>query len=177
MITCDLPVGVMENDVEVRERIEEALRSTDCAPCVLTSIDEALSFARADAHAVMIVDLNMGPERKTEGLEVIERVKHIRPQTRICLYSQHVVEGNEYVRRAKRIGVDYVASKSVNILEDITRIVTALVEGPPTYEDVFEAPLRIGPNTRRRGRLSVRLTYKGRSIPIPEQNPGKEEGE
>jgi ActR/RegA family two-component response regulator len=172
MATVALAVGVMENDVEVREKIEEALVLRECKPQALNSVAEALAFASAGGAGFMIVDLNMGQGRGTEGLEVIERVKQSRPGIQICLYSQHAKSA--FARRAQQVGADIILPKSLNIPGDMETIMAAFGHAQAIeYEQDFDEPIEVV-ETDKRHRLRVRLTYRGRSVPIPEEDPWKD---
>jgi ActR/RegA family two-component response regulator len=171
MATVAPAVGVMENDVEVREKIEEALLLWACKPQTLNSVAEALAFASVGGNGFMIVDLDMGQGRGTEGLEVIERVKKLRPGIHICLYSQHA--NSVFADRAQQVGANIVLPKSLNIPADMETIMASFGHAQAAeYGQDFDEPIEVV-ETDKRHTLRVKLTYRGRSVPIPEEDPWK----
>ncbi len=98
-------VLVVDDERFFREAIQEALQA-DGFDCQLTgTAGEAVGLARDPRVGVVVLDIQL-PDRN--GLEVLRRLRDVRPEVRVVVLSAHTDQ--EYVLEALRLGAcDYLA--------------------------------------------------------------------
>jgi DNA-binding NarL/FixJ family response regulator len=117
-------VFVVDDHAVVREGIKRIVQSAADMVLVGEAGDaaEALERAERDGWDVMLLDLTL-PDRS--GLDVLVRVKGLRPQGKIIVLTMHAEE--QYAVRVMRAGADGFLTKgrsSQELLEAIRKVAT-----------------------------------------------------
>ncbi|MCP4215303.1 MAG: response regulator [bacterium] len=86
------------------------------------SLKNAFSLMEKNDYRAMVTDLRL-TENRNEGLEILQNMKNINPETKLILITAF---GNYEVKeKAKEIGVDYYFEKPVPI-DDLIKVLKSL---------------------------------------------------
>jgi DNA-binding NarL/FixJ family response regulator len=124
MIRRVIRVFVVDDHAVVREGIKRIVQGAADMVLIGEAADGAEALARAEREAwdVMLLDLTL-PDRS--GLDVLIRVKALRPQGKIIVLTMHAEE--QYAVRVLRAGADGFLTKgrsSQELLEAIRKVTT-----------------------------------------------------
>jgi two-component system nitrate/nitrite response regulator NarL len=100
----------------------------DCVISEATCVEGALNALKADAVAIMFVDLKLGVE---DGLEIIRQGMEISPDTKFIIITTYIA--NEDLQKAERLDTSGYISKSA-APEDIVYIVDLVMRGKKYYD-------------------------------------------
>lgn len=189
--TSGINIGLSDDDDVLREELSEGFRACFASVEPLLSPAEVELFATSGRLVNFVLDISMGPGRPVEGFETLKRLKQLENGLFVCIYSSYLADHPEYLNRANRLGADFVLSKSDDRLMDARRIVTAIYTSRglpverllPSFSQqqavttgLVETEIEdtVFPPPRRFGMVRVRLAFKGKSVPLPVEDPWSE---
>jgi len=115
---------VIDDDATVRLSVKLALEDADHAVQVAADGREGTALFRNSPADLVISDIFM-PEK--EGLETIDEIKRMRPQTKIIAISGGGrMDPDDYLKIAKSVGADRSLSKPFDI-QQLVDVVDALL--------------------------------------------------
>jgi len=91
-------------------------------------IEEAEKFIETNNYKVIIQDLRLGIDKKTDGLEIIRSAHKRHPETRIIVLTAY--GSAEMEDEARRCGADAFLRKP-KPLSQVAQVVQGLIESPP----------------------------------------------
>jgi two-component system, NarL family, invasion response regulator UvrY len=150
-----LNVLIVDDHPVIRQGLRRHLTTagdiTICAEACTAS--EVLTQLEQHSCDVVLMDLTLGP---TYGLDVVSRIKSLRPHVPIVIYSQH--EHMAYVRSALLRGATGYVTKTRPLSEIVTALryaVKGITYVSPSLEDVTALPygLAAKPLSRRQQQI------------------------
>ena len=117
---------IVEDEAELAYSLRQALQGRGYRSQTAVNGFEALEILQTTPPAAVILDLNLPG---VSGLELLQRIRRLAPQSRILVVTAHV---QEYGRLVDQLGVAEVLQKPVTLdvlLERITHLVPTPV--PP----------------------------------------------
>lgn len=138
-------VFVVDDHAVVREGIKRIVQS---APDMIFAgeagdADEVLAQAEREVWDVLLLDLNLPTG---SGLDVLKRVKTLRPQTKVVVLTLHAED--QYAVRVLRAGADGYLTKGRSSQELLDAIRKVATEGKYVTARLAELLLSSGPTER-----------------------------
>jgi len=122
----DMEVVVMEDDLATLSYITTGLNHMGFEVLPADSSESAVQLAKDRGTKYFILDMSMGPNRNTEGLEALALLKSINPEARVGIFSAYA--DAPHFRRALSLGADIFVEKSANFSSSLSTIVRTLIE-------------------------------------------------
>lgn len=117
---------IIDNEETILFALEKYFRRQGYSVQCARELEEAEALAACCDYDVVIIDLSLGGNGSTEGLEIIRYIRLHCPTARLILLTAHATPHVE--AEAKRRGVHALLKKPRPLLE-IARTVTQLLEG------------------------------------------------
>ena len=119
---------VIDDDATVRLSVRLALEDADYTVQVAADGREGTDLFRESPADLVISDIFM-PEK--EGLETMDEIKRLRPQTKIIAISGGGrMDPDEYLAIAKSVGADHTLMKPFDIQELVNMVAALLGQEP-----------------------------------------------
>ena len=120
---ADHRILIVDDDPEVRDSIDAALRSEGALTMTCGDGNSAVRLCEADKPELVVLDM-MLPKRS--GFLVLERIKNIVPRPRVVMVTAN--EGKRHQQYAEHLGVDGYMLKPVR-LERLITLAQDLLKG------------------------------------------------
>jgi DNA-binding response OmpR family regulator len=117
-----LRVVVMEDEQLALEVSKNHLRRLGFVVHTASDIEEAVRYAAETHIDFFILDVDMGRDRPTEGLDTLERLKQLDSRIYVVMYTSKRERSRE--QRAQVLGRDLYIEKSTDKRLDMAEIVT-----------------------------------------------------
>ncbi len=119
----DHKILIVDDDPEVRDSIDAALRSEGALTMTCGDGNSAVRICESDKPELVVLDM-MLPKRS--GFLVLERIKDLEPRPRVVMVTAN--EGKRHQQYAEHLGVDGYMLKPVR-LERLITLAQDLLEG------------------------------------------------
>ncbi len=168
----DLRVVVADDHYLVREGVKQVLELADDVRVVASVGDpEALGAAVGEHRPdVVVTDIRMPPEHRTEGIAAAHRIRAEHPATGVVVLSAHADEAYAYeLFRDGTVGLAYLLKERVGDQDQLLAAVRAVATGGSVIDpDVVESMV----SRRRRQETSRLATLTAREIEVLEKMAG-----
>lgn len=119
----DHKILIVDDDPEVRDSIDAALRSEGALTMTCGDGNSAVRICESDKPELVVLDM-MLPKRS--GFLVLERIKDLDPRPRVVMVTAN--EGKRHQQYAEHLGVDGYMLKPVR-LERLITLAKDLLDG------------------------------------------------
>lgn len=119
----DHKILIVDDDPEVRDSIDAALRSEGALTMTCGDGNSAVRLCESDKPELVVLDM-MLPKRS--GFLVLERIKDLDPRPRVVMVTAN--EGKRHQQYAEHLGVDGYMLKPVR-LERLITLAKDLLDG------------------------------------------------
>jgi len=113
-------VLLVDEDESVLRHLRLALRAREWDVTTALSLAEAESGFAGSPSPVVVAEMHLTPLRKSEGLDLLRRVKELRPQTHFVVITGFVSPEGE--QAALEAGADAVISKPFELRPFLDRL-------------------------------------------------------
>ena len=100
---------IIDDEAAIRFVLVEYFRGRGWSVDAVETREEAEALLAGTPYSVVIVDLRLGGTKGVEGLDVVDSVRRLRPQTRVVLLTGNAT--SELEAEARRRGIDAFVEK------------------------------------------------------------------
>jgi DNA-binding NarL/FixJ family response regulator len=121
-----------EDDYLVREGTAALLAGVEDIDLVATASDLGSLLAAVEEHRpdVVLTDIRMPPDKRTEGLEAARRIRAEHPETGVVVLSQYAEEEYAYdLLKDGAEGLGYLLKERVADIDEVARALRTVAEG------------------------------------------------
>ncbi len=111
---------IVDGDESVLRHLKLALRARGWEVATASDLDEAESAFAGFSPTVVVAELHLTSLRRSEGLDLLQRVKRIRPETRVVVMAG--LGSPEAERAALEVGAEAVIFKPFELRPFLDRL-------------------------------------------------------
>jgi len=116
-------VAIVEDDEELQLQYKDIFENYGCDPVFLSGIDDVKEIiSLSNSPMLYILDVSLGQDRKTEGLDILEYVKNANSQNFVVIISTHIARYEDDIKKA-----NMSFEKGTSLKSDIKKILISFL--------------------------------------------------